>query len=216
VLRDHPKEALPHEAALLYHEFAKERLSVAAAGEQTGSMALYGIGKVYTRMAERRDDDVECVRSATTMYAAALAACPENHLAANELGVMLCKAGRSKEAVDQFQRTIDASPTATAYHNLAVAQQKAGLREAAAANELQSQRLAAWERSTNAVSRRAQIEWMSPAEMAAVGQPNQWEPSPSSALNRAAPAHGSAAPVNDTATRPLIFPSVMPGRTKLR
>jgi tetratricopeptide (TPR) repeat protein len=207
---------LPQEAGALYHDFATQRLADAAAGEQAGSMALYGLGKVYTRMADSLDDDVECVRSATTMYAAAMAACPENHLAANELGVMHCKAGRSHQAIEQFQRTIDAAPTATAYHNLAVAQQKAGLHEAATANEQQSQRLAAWERSTNAVSRRAQVEWVSPAEMAAVSQPTQWEPSTSSTLNRAAPGAASAAAAHDPASRPLIFPSVLPGRAQLR
>ena len=39
-------------------------------------MALYGLGKVYARLAERRDDEVQCVRCAMTMYCASLDACP--------------------------------------------------------------------------------------------------------------------------------------------
>ena len=67
-------------------------------------MALYGLGRVYARQAERHDEDVQYTRGAMTMYSAALDACPTNNLAANELGVLLCRAGRPAEAVADFQR----------------------------------------------------------------------------------------------------------------
>jgi tetratricopeptide (TPR) repeat protein len=171
VLRDYPEEVLPQEAVVLYHSYAQQELSIAASGEQAGSMALYGLGKVYSRLAERRDDDVQCTRSAMTMYSAALDACPDNHMAANEMGVILCRTGHAAEAVDRFTRAIDLAPNATAYHNLAVAQQKLGMTGQAAANEQESQRLAAIDRSNGAVSRRAGVQWVSPAEMARVSQP---------------------------------------------
>ena len=171
VLRDYPEEVLPQEAVVLYHSYAQQELSIAANGEQAGSMALYGLGKVYARLAERRDDDVQLTRSAMTMYSASLDACPDNHMAANELGVLLCRTGHAAEAVDRFTRAIDLAPTATAYHNLAVAQQKLGMAGQAAANEQESQRMAALDRSTGAVSRRAGVQWVSPAEMARVTQP---------------------------------------------
>jgi tetratricopeptide (TPR) repeat protein len=176
VLRDHDEDVLPHDAVALYHKFAQERLAHAAVDEQAGSMALYGLGKVYARLAERRDDDVQCIRGAMTMYCAALDACPNNNLAANELGVLLCRTGHPAEAVDNFVRAIDIAPNATTYHNLAVAQQKLGLSADSAANEQEAQRLAAWERSTNAVSRRAGVQWVTPAEMARVSQPAQLGP----------------------------------------
>jgi tetratricopeptide (TPR) repeat protein len=171
VVRDYPEEVLPQEAVVLYHEYAQQELSHATSGEQAGSMALYGLGKVYARLAERRDNDVQCTRGAMTMYSAALDACPDNHMAANELGVLLCRTGHAAEAVPRFQHTIDLAPNATAYHNLAVAQQKLGLAGQAAANEQESQRLAAQERSVGAMSRRAGVNWISPAEMARVTQP---------------------------------------------
>ena len=171
VLRDYPEEVLPQEAVVLYHSYAQQELSIAASGEQAGSMALYGLGKVYARLAERRDDDVQFTRSALTMYSAALDACPDNHMAANEMGVILCRTGHAAEAVDRFTRAIDLAPNATAYHNLAVAQQKLGMAGQAAANEQESQRMAALDRSTGAVSRRAGVQWVSPAEMARVTQP---------------------------------------------
>jgi tetratricopeptide (TPR) repeat protein len=173
VLRDRTEDVLPQEAVGLYHKFAQERLAHAAIDEQAGSMALYGLGKVYARLAERRDDDVTCIRGAMTMYCAALDACPNNNLAANELGVLQCRTGHPNEAVENFQRAITIAPSATAYHNLAVAQQKLGLEPQSAANEQESQRLAAWDRANGAVSRRAGVQWVSPAELARVSQPAQ-------------------------------------------
>jgi tetratricopeptide (TPR) repeat protein len=171
VVREYPEEVMPQEALVLYHTYAKQELAKAAAAEQAGSMALYGLGKVYARLAERRDDDVQFTRDAMTMYSAALDACPDNHLAANELGVLLCRTGHPGEAVQQFERTINLAPNATAYHNLAIAQQKLGMAGQAAANEQESQRLAALERSTGAISRRAGVQWVTPAEMARATQP---------------------------------------------
>ena len=83
----------------------------------------------------------------------------------------MCREGRPAEAARLFERSIDFAPGATAYHNLAVAQQKLGLHANADANARESQRLAAGERATGAVSRRAGIQWVSPAEMARVAQP---------------------------------------------
>jgi tetratricopeptide (TPR) repeat protein len=176
VLRDYPEDVLPQDAVVLYHSYAQQELSIAARSEQAGSVALYGLGKVYARLAERRDDDAQLTRSAMTMYSAALDACPDNHMAANELGVLLCRTGHAAEAVDRFKRAIDLAPNATAYHNLAVAQQKLGMAGQAAANEQESQRLAALDRSTGAVSRRAGVQWVSPAEMARVTQPGSPTP----------------------------------------
>ena len=161
-----------HEASTLYHAYAEREFTRAVAGEQAGSMALHGLGKIYARLAERSDDDMHLTRKAMTMYSAALAVRPDNHLAANELGVLLCRNGRPSDAARMFERTIDLAANATAYHNLAVAQRKLGMVAHAAANEQESQRLAAWERATGAVSRRAGVAWVSPADMASMPQPS--------------------------------------------
>jgi len=167
---------LPHDAVALYHSFAQARLAQASFDEQAGSMALYGLGRVNARLAERSDEDVQYTRNAMTMYCAAIDACPSNNLAANELGVLLCRSGHAAEAVENFTRAIDVAPTATAYHNLAVAQQKLSMPAEATANELESQRLASIERATGAASRRAGIEWVTPDELARVSQPATQSP----------------------------------------
>ena len=62
---------------------------------------------------------------------------------------------------------------------LAVAQQKLNLPADAAANEMESQRLASIERATGAASRRAGIEWVTPDELARVSQPAALAPTTS-------------------------------------
>ena len=170
VLREHDEEVLPHEAVALYHSFAQEQLAQPAVGEQAGSMALYGLGKVYARLAERRDDDVQCTRGAMTMYCAALDACPNNHLAANELGVLLCRTGHPAEAVDNFARAIDIAPSATRTTTWLSRSRSLACRPGGG----ERTRIAAAGRLgaiDGAVSRRAGVEWVSPAEMARMSQP---------------------------------------------
>jgi tetratricopeptide (TPR) repeat protein len=167
-------DVTPFEAIAFYHSFAQKQLAKAAAAERAGSMSLYGLGRVHARLAEQSDDDLEQTRVATTMYAAALEACPDNHLAANELGVLVCRAGRVEEACRLFEQAINVSPSSTAYHNLAMAQRRLGKHHESAANEQESQRLASWERSRGDLSRRAGIRWVARDELASAGQSNQW------------------------------------------
>jgi tetratricopeptide (TPR) repeat protein len=176
VLQYQNGEVTLHDAAALYHAYAERQLAAAVAGEQAGSMALHGLGKINARLAELRDDDVQHVRAATAMFSAALVARPDNHLAANELGVLLCRNGRPGDAARLFERAIDFAPSATAYHNLAVAQRKLGMHGQSAANEHESQRLAALERAVGAVSQRAGVRWIAPQELARVAQPSPLTP----------------------------------------
>ena len=179
VLPENLEGVTPLMAVTEYHRFAQEKLREAVAGEQAGSMALHGLGIVHAQLAAENDDDLKFTRNAMTMYGAALAACPNNHLAANELGVLACRGGRADEAVALFQQAIDFAPSAVAYHNLATAQQKLGLMAVAAANEGESQRLASLERQRGVVSRNAGVRWVSPEEMARVSQPvDRTTPSP--------------------------------------
>ena len=159
-------------------------------------MALHGIGKIDALLAERNDDDTQLTQRAPPRCTLQRRARPDNHLAANELGVLLCRNGRIVEAVPLFMRTIDAAPSSLAYHNLAVAQCKLGLQGQAAANERESQRLATRERATGAVSQREGITWVSAKEMARVAQPASLAPAISAARPPTHPAsvHNAVSP----------------------
>lgn len=171
VLPSAPEDVSPSQAVDLYHSFARQQLAAAVGHEQAGSMALYGLGTIHARLAARKDDDLQLSRMAMTIYAAALDACPNNDLAANELGVLICRDGRCDEAAALFMQAIDFAPSAVAYHNLAIAQQRGGQMAQATANELESQRLSAQERTRGDVSRRAGVRWVTPDEMARASRP---------------------------------------------
>ena len=168
---------LPQEAIAEYHCYARKQLGDAVAGEQAGSMALHGLGKVYSRLAEEVPNDARSERKAMTMFLAAIDAGPQNHLAANEVGVLLSRGGHQAEAAAMFRRAIDVAPNSTAYRNLAVAEQKLGQTGQAAADGQYGNLLAARERSVGAVSRSLGIKWVTPQELADVAQPQPLPPS---------------------------------------
>ena len=202
----------------MYHQYAREHLGRAVAGEQAGSMALYGLGKVQNRLASASAGDLRHERKALTMFQAALDAGPGNHLAANEIGVLLSRGGQPAEASAMFRRAIDVAPTSISYHNLAVVERKLGAHEQAAANERYAQQLAARDRATGAVSRASGVEWVTPRELARVTPPQSLPPAigplagrPQEAKTQAAGigAAGPRAPIGRPPAQSLI------GRRKL-
>jgi tetratricopeptide (TPR) repeat protein len=176
VLRDCGDNVLPQEAIAQYHFYAQHQLALAVDGEQAGSMALHGLGKVYCRQAEETSNDSRHDRKAMTMFLAALDAGPQNNLAANEVGVLLSRGGHDAEAAAMFKRAIDLAPTSTAYRNLAACEQKLGDRDHANADSQYAEQLASRERATSSVSRSLGIRWVSPQELASVAQPQPLPP----------------------------------------
>ncbi|MEX2091775.1 MAG: hypothetical protein WD971_03810 [Pirellulales bacterium] len=171
VLLDAGPTTRPAEAIALYHQFARQQLAQAVAGEQAGSMALYGLGKVQNRLAYEADGELRHERKALTMFLAALDAGPGNHLAANEIGVLLSRGGQPAEAAAHFCRAIDLAPTSTSYHNLAVVERKMGYHEQAAANEQYAWQLAERDRFAGATSRAKGVQWVAPQELSRIAQP---------------------------------------------
>ena len=90
---------LPLAALKSYFTFAQEQFGAAAGREVAGSMALYALGKLHAVVAERKTADLPAAESkAVVFYQAALLACPRNHMAANDLGVLLAHEGYYPEA----------------------------------------------------------------------------------------------------------------------
>jgi tetratricopeptide (TPR) repeat protein len=156
----------PHEAIALYHQYAQQQLGRCVAGERAGSMALYGLGKIYLRLAHDADDELRQQRKAMAMFRAALVAGPENHLAANEIGVLLARSGHPAEAAGMFRQAIDLAPLSGSYHNLATVERKLGQFEQANANAQYAEQLAARDRASGAVSRAKGVQWVAPQDLA--------------------------------------------------
>lgn len=162
------------EVVALYHHFARLELGRAVAGEQAGSMALYGLGKVQNRLAQEAQGELRHERKALTMFQAALDAGPSNHFAANEIGVLLSRSGRHVDAAMLFRRAIDVAPSSISYHNLAVVERKLGYHEYASANEQYAQHLAARDRAAGANSLARNVHWVNPQDLTRVtsAEPN--------------------------------------------
>jgi tetratricopeptide (TPR) repeat protein len=207
ILRDSAGNVLPQEAIAEYHCYAQQQLARAVDGEQAGSMALHGLGKVYCRLAEESPNDAHHTRKAMTMFLAALDTGPQNHLAANEVGVLLARNGHQAEAAAMFRRAIDLAPTGVAYHNLAACEQQLGQRGQAAADNQYGDQLAARERAAGSISRSLGVCWVSPQELAGVAQP---QPLPSAQTSSPVLASRAVTPLGPAATPPANQPTHAP------
>ncbi|MGI9455473.1 MAG: hypothetical protein ACR2NU_02875 [Aeoliella sp.] len=164
VLKDKAKWTLPHEAIAMYHRYAERKLAAAVTEEQAGSMALYGLGKIYQQLAERRDDVPQAMRKSLTMYRGAVRAHGENHLAANEAGVLLARAGRYEQALPLLERAVELSNSSVTHQNLAFVHEKRGVAHLAHAHQREARKLATVEKSRGQLSAERGIAWMSPQE----------------------------------------------------
>jgi tetratricopeptide (TPR) repeat protein len=188
---------LPHEAMAMYHRYAERKLAAAVAGEQAGSMALFGIGRIYQQLAARRDQATQPLPKALTYYRSAVLAHPRNHLAANEAGVLLARAGRYAQARPWFDHSLALSPSSTTHGNLAYVCQKLGDGGTSAVHASEATRLASHEMSTGRLSAERGITWLTPDEFnrRSSGAPiPQASPQPQIAMNPAAPP--TAPPTN--------------------
>ncbi|MEM8865431.1 MAG: hypothetical protein AAGF31_07775 [Planctomycetota bacterium] len=158
---------LPHEAIARYHRYAQHKLAIAVAGDQAGSMALYGLGKTYARL-EVLDEAPLAGRTSLTMYRAAVEAHASNYLAANELGVGLARVGRYQAAQQALSRAVASGGTSTVYRNLASVQRNLGQHQLASAAEARAAQLAAGERVVGAFSRERGVKWVKPEEFSRV------------------------------------------------
>jgi tetratricopeptide (TPR) repeat protein len=200
VVRQAQGEVLsPREARSRYYTYAQEQLATAVADEPAGSLALYALGKLHGGMAAAQADVFVAARSkALVFHQSALLADPYNPLAANELAVLLAKAGRLPEARDWLRTSVMIRPDATVWRNLAAIHQHLGESQHA---ELAEREAVLCEADPPAaggtvVSERASegrpaIEWVDPTALAEGG------PAPASPRPIARPAPAAA-----TAERP--------------
>ncbi|MEM6799128.1 MAG: hypothetical protein AAF589_06410, partial [Planctomycetota bacterium] len=192
---DNAKWVLPSEAVARYHRYAQHKLAAAVAGNQGGSMALHGLGKTFTRIADI-DEDALAQRTSMTMYRAAVESHPGNYLAANELGVGLAKAGHYGPARETLEKAIATGGGSTVYRNLAVVQQGLGQPQLAAAANARAEQLAARERANGEFSRQQGVQWVDREQLARVGD----------TYGRSTPRQAAAPPPARVASSPPLTP----------
>ncbi|MEM9657607.1 MAG: hypothetical protein AAF961_04515 [Planctomycetota bacterium] len=149
------------QAADLYLRFAQVQLGAAVSGEPAGSMALYALGKLYSRIdAANGSEDPLAQRRAFAYQQAALLSRRDNYLAAHELGVLLAETGHYHDAKWVLQQVAARRPDATVLRNLASVQSHLGLAAPAAALQRTAESLCGSNSEAQAV------RWVSPSEFA--------------------------------------------------
>lgn len=176
----------PMAALQCYFTFAQEQLGAAVDREVAGSMALYGLGKLHKVLSEQHAVSVVGARpKAMVFYQAALLVNVENHLASNDLGVLLAQAGRYEDARMALEHSLALHQGSTGWHNLAKVYQSLGQNDLARRAALLAQNARQKEMAQMAQampSSHQPVGWVDPQAFAqAAGQTLPTTPSPQAA-----------------------------------
>lgn len=167
------EQATPLAAIRKYHTYAQEQLATAAGKEVAGSMALCGLGKLFMAIGDQqRGDGIVAARpKAMVLLQAALIVSPGNHMASNELGVLLARSGRHNDARAAFEHSVAAYPTAEGWRNLALTCERLGAMDEAyrAAQQTLALRGHSIGQVTPVGGSQGTVRWVSPADLKNMG-----------------------------------------------
>lgn len=170
VLKGHAEDLTSLAALRCYHTFAQEQLAAAAGHEVSSSMALHALGKLHAALAQKNGSPIVAPESkAMVFYQAALLAYSENSMAANDLGVLLARYGRSSNARAMFERSLALHPQSTGWRNLAVVYGQLGQTALAERADHQAQQLDRQElarRKASPASSGGPVQWVDPRTFA--------------------------------------------------
>lgn len=126
IFKDEP-EPTPLVALQRYYTFAQNKLADAAGPTPAGSMALYGLGKLYALQPGQTPEQLRLsAPKAMALQHAALTADSRNFRAANELGVLLARYGQLQDARGVLLHGLSLHPTPSLWHNLSVVHERLG------------------------------------------------------------------------------------------
>ena len=110
-----------------YFTFAQEKLAQAEGSEVAGSMALHALGKLHEELAKGKGPGTKAAEpKAIVFYQASLLVCPQNFMAANDLGVMLARNGNHEDARKMLEYSLSLYKQSNVWHNLAVVYEHLG------------------------------------------------------------------------------------------
>jgi tetratricopeptide (TPR) repeat protein len=154
-----------------YLTYSQEQLSAAAGGEFSASMALRGLGKLHEEMAKNQNTGIQAAGAkAVVFYQAALLAAPQNYMAANDLGVMLARAGNLSDARAVLEHSAAVSRQSIVLHNLAKVYQRMGQNDLAIRTNQQSLLARRAEQAnrqqSGAIAANGSVQWVDPGAFA--------------------------------------------------
>lgn len=175
-----------------YLSYAQRQLAAAAGGTVSGSAALYGLGRLQETVSTTSAGGRSPIAAprAMALYQAALLADRTNHLAANELGVLLAKYGENAAAKQILIHSLQTQQQAVTWNNLAIVHDRLGERDLAQKARLAGQQIATKTGSTAGAAER--VRWVDAATFAAASDEGGW---PEQTAPAAKPATTSTAKV---------------------
>ncbi|MEN6458665.1 MAG: hypothetical protein ABFC63_07015 [Thermoguttaceae bacterium] len=170
VLKSAAGDVPPMTALRCHLTFAQEQLAVAAGHEVAGSMALRSLGKLHEALAASKTTLEPAAQSkAMVFYQAALLVYPANSMAANDLGVLLARAGNMADARGILEYSASLAPEPVTWRNLAVVyrqlQQPRLADDVARRAAILEQRQLA-QRRTRLEAARQMVRWVDPEQFA--------------------------------------------------
>lgn len=184
------------EAVELYFVYAQQAMLHAVGHSRLSSAVLYQLGKVYT---ESQGTSVVVTRApaarATLFHETALRIDPANYLAANELAVLLAKAGQWERAKRYLLHSLSIQPLPEAWYNLAKVHDQLGEAGLAARARREYELMSG---VTSAPSQAA-VQWVRPEQFETAAAPVPPPKTPT-----ATPPSG--APTNTLPTSPYTTP----------
>lgn len=113
-----PGTLTPLLAMQRYYEYAFAQLGIAGNDEKVAADALYALGRIESLMAEQQPEVAGGHSKAMALYQSALAVNGSHSRAANELGVLLARSGRLREAKEVFAAANQRQPIPMIQQNL--------------------------------------------------------------------------------------------------
>jgi tetratricopeptide (TPR) repeat protein len=151
----------PLAARQRYYTFAQEQLGAAAGREPAGSLALYALGRIQPTLITGSDSDSKTADpKSVAFYRAALTVDGRNYLASNELGVLLARFGMWREARAAFVQSLSVAPQGVTWRNLAIVHAQLGEKQLAERAQLESQVVAARERTGRVNGSAPEVKWV--------------------------------------------------------
>jgi hypothetical protein len=159
------------QAIQLYYTFAQERLAAAAGHRPAASLTLYGLGKLHMALAAQTPAAATLEGpKAMVFHQAAMLVDPQNHLAANELGVLLTRYGQWEDAKRVLLHSLAVCAMPQTWHNLAAIHEHLGETELAGQARFELKQWAQKDPQSYASLHGPQVRWLTPEEFAATGE----------------------------------------------
>lgn len=199
----------PLRAAQSYLTFAQEQLGTAGAKEVAASIALYGLGKLYSYLAvQAAGTSRAAAPKAMVFYQSALLVNPRHYLASNDLGVLLARAGRFEDARAALEHSAGLSRQWETWHNLARVYRQLGQLPCAqyAEQQVAAIRRELAQRSGGGRGSSGLVQWVDPAQFAQfAASPPPGEPKAQTIVPNPGAPPGTAGNVSvQRSAKPLI------------